>query len=377
MEQVCEGVERQAEKRFTERNRITRLGLDAMKLVGESLTEVIDVCLVREEIKLARFRAAFMSGLVAATYFGEARFAHSGAPKPLHFSNSFEPSPNTAQPVHIVEIPMPKEWQEGKSRWYLEQYSREWLVRHVAKANPESHLLICDVDEIPSRLQLEEICGMPRNSAARSVPMKTSYLYGNWFTDSKRATWTKAKVVRAQDYVPGLRLKPLPKLRSEPGTHFSYLGFDHDAVSKKFQQFAHEEFDRAVLSSARFINFCKASGINHLGHAGPPNFGLLNRLREGDLDRLQLALFAWNPAFFEFSFSREGVLPRLLRAQGVARVVAAAHDNRLVHAKRVLDATIRSPWLGGNILRLVLEVTFGPYFWRKLHNLLKKKRDVE
>ena len=103
-------------------------------------------------------------------------------------------------------------------------------------------------------------------------------------------------------------------------------------MSKKFQQFAHEEFDRAVLSSARFINFCKASGINHLGHAGPPNFGLLNRLREGDLDRLQLALFAWNPAFFEFSFSREGVLPRLLRAQGVARVVAAAHDNRLVHA---------------------------------------------
>lgn len=263
--------------------------------------EIVDVVLARDELDLGAFRATYLSPVVTKTYFGEARFTHSGLSKPLYFRDCFEQKLKGDVDWESLEIP--KFWNTDglDNRWIIERGSREWLVSQVIERHPDAVVILSDLDEIPS---LEQMRGLAENNrmGPRTIPMQMSYRRANWVV-SQFPTWRKAKVFSAKKYQTGLRLKAFPPIFGTPGVHFSYLGMDARDIAKKYSEFAHAEYDNPELSSDFLVNLSDTYAISHLGHFFKYGAGLLSVLNERQLGPVQRAMLDFGMSSV-FNFDR-------------------------------------------------------------------------
>lgn len=327
-----------------------------------SPVEVIDVAPVRDELGLAAFRCRYLAPLVTKTYFGEAGFTHSGEPKPLHFEQKFDGFDRGLAEVEVVTIPTPPEGIFHGNRWFLEKYSREWLVEYVVQKHPNAIIMVSDLDEIPTREQIDGGKSRVLEQGPRAFPMRTAYRKANWIMSPNRPSWKKAKVALARHYTPGLRLRFTRSVPGEPGVHFSYLGMKAEDIRLKYSQFAHQEFDHKTLSSDSFIGLSDDYRLDHLGRSTPPGFGLLHQQAFEEMGEPQQELLKDHPEFFSFEVSRHTLFDRLLAAQAVSRVVASAQSTSSVkvtgpsedESQTEINQSVRTL---SNLLHLLLAVT--------------------
>jgi beta-1,4-mannosyl-glycoprotein beta-1,4-N-acetylglucosaminyltransferase len=141
-----------------------------------------------------------------------------GRPKPLLFMENLERfEPWLDRIVHVVNHTMPQE----STPWAREHYQRDCLVSTLARrAHPEDLVLICDVDEIPSRHVLG-YAGMPR-----SLLMRTAHSAVDWLYPAEMP----GSVVSSYQYITGLNLsavrdgRPGYPVMHNGGWHLSWLG---------------------------------------------------------------------------------------------------------------------------------------------------------
>lgn len=229
--------------------------------------EIIDVVLGRDEIDLLKFRVGYLEGVASKTYVGESRSTHSYQSKPLYFQEIAGRAPEDHTRWESTEIPEPDEQMQALGPWAFEQHSRDWLVSEVIKRHPDALILLCDIDEVPSREQVLLGVDWLKPGKVGSFPMKFSYRRGNWVFRPSKNYWTKAKMFHASDYEPGLRLRKTAWIPGDPGVHFSFVGLPPQKIGEKLKSYAHNEYARDELSAPELMAFCDFHGIDHLGRA--------------------------------------------------------------------------------------------------------------
>ena len=182
-----------------------------------------------------------------------------------------------------------------ESRWELENFQRNAIIRGLKKCKPDDIILISDVDEIPCPKKITEIKNNMKttnkiikkileisksiylkikNNKILSLPFKIilSYpiilfknknyaYYLNGFVDDR---WIGTAAVRYDDLVNIYGEKPqmIRDIRSrffvflnmvDGGWHFSYLG-GPERIQYKLKSFAHAEYDTTETTKLDNIN---------------------------------------------------------------------------------------------------------------------------
>lgn len=265
------------------------------------MSEIIDVVLGLQERRVLDFRLRYLATHVKKFYVGEARFTHQGGTKELFFSRWKADGRWKSENLEIVEIPPPCS-ESALGSWGLERHSREWLVGYVAKRHPRATLLVCDLDEIPSREQLDWIKDVADRTECGSLPMKLAYRRANWVLGrSGHFLWNKAFFVIAPALRKQLREKILPLAPGEPGLHMSYVDFSAVEIAQKLRSFAHTEFAGHSDYQPGWLNLADSARIDHLGRYELPRQGLLLTERQDQLNDVQRFALEFDPRWFEFS----------------------------------------------------------------------------
>lgn len=234
---------------------------------------VIDVVLVNDELELAQFRVDYLRGASAQHYFFEAGVSHSGEEKNLNLTSS--QWLGGQERVEVVEIPVPADILGRRSRWEIEEYSRDWAMWFVAQRHPDDLVLLCDVDEIPSIGQIEAAKSAARSSPVLSIPLVVSYRHANLVSSEK---WGYARAFLGKNAMPGIRFRRGRKVAGERGSHLRYLGYGPAAVARKHADFAHDELDREKFGDPGLLRVCDEYMLSHLPRFAKGDAGLLHCL---------------------------------------------------------------------------------------------------
>lgn len=257
----------------------------------------MDAFLGNDELHLAEFRLKWMHSCgIRKVFIGEARSTFSGKPKLLHFSQNL-PHLRAFHPnIEVIVLDEPESIRENDA-WYSEEWYRNKFLEKVMERNPNSQIIFSDIDEIPSREQINHALESPEETF--SLPMNFSYRRANWMLE--HTTWLKAKIVAAGNITPNIRyLKEFEAIRGELGQHMSYLGLTESALIEKYSAFSHSELNKPEYSSSKFLNYCDQFGISHTGNAWTPGFGLLKRIEASNLTELQRFALEHDPTWFNF-----------------------------------------------------------------------------
>lgn len=286
----------------------------------KSLTPIIDVFLGNDETDLASFRIKYLSNSVSAFVIGESAQTFTGKPKPLYFQKWLEENPQFRARVSVVELD-----HRGNTPWEREIDSREQLARNAIKLFPGHGYIFSDLDEIPSRAQVECMRGV---TGDYHFPTPTSYRKANWLTQDWNARWNRAVYTSRSDFnLPNAgRLHKLPTINCpELGAHLSYLGFNSIQMKRKLESSPHQEFDLKELSNKTFLDFCDFYQIDHLGRVSSEKFGLLRSIPKNKLTELQSELLCHFPQWFDFSPPRAVFWTRL-RASALITLITTKNS---------------------------------------------------
>jgi len=266
------------------------------RLPVRQFEKVVDVCLVNDEVFLARMRAEYLRGLVHHHVFVEANVTHSGSPR--CFSILDEWPGNLAENISVVHLDVPSSVLSLGDRWAIEEYSRQWAVQYASHLFPRSALLVSDIDEFPSRGQVAGICEALRGSPIVTLPMVVSDRKANWLSRQGLPFWTKAKAFRSDYFDSGFRFRRAPTVSGAPGQHFRYLDFTADLVSRKHAHFAHRELDTATWNTEamRFIDRYELHTVPDFERKGS---GLLTRADGESLTDPAIFLASVSPNLLE------------------------------------------------------------------------------
>jgi len=261
---------------------------------------------VNDENNLAQFRVEYLEGLVSRHYFFEASVSHSGRSKPLRFSNSEIAS---HPKVTVVVIPLPNEVIEKKSGWAIEEYSRDWAMWFVSKKYPDHPVLLSDVDEIPSREQLESGISLAQTHAVVCLPLRVFYRCANW---EATESWRDTKLFMGRNAKPGIRFARAKPATGELGSHFRYLGYSSESIRSKYADFAHAEYDTDEFSTRELLDFADRYRLSHVPRFDAGDTGILSQIPKSRATSTQLAVLrffpdAWNESKVAWSVTRRSV----------------------------------------------------------------------
>lgn len=306
--------------------------------------KVVDTVIANQEVDFYRLRVAYLTAVVDHFYVGEARFAFSGQPKRLAFADlqteldrEFGEGKCT-----VLEIPLTRDLLLEKSRWSVEQFSRQWLAKTVSGLEPESAIMLCDLDEVPSTEQVNRIRKKFSNGprSAYFLPMKNLMRFGNWVQNPRWWLLGSAIVFPGSRQPAALRkASPLRRISGEPGAHMSYIGFSQEELGNKYASFSHQELDQPFLSSDELIDFANKYRINHCGLADRIGFGLLRVEDESSLNSVQSFFLEHAPEWFNFSPFKERVFNRLYASAALTGYVRGDRARLLSSEKGFLAST--------------------------------------
>jgi hypothetical protein len=255
-----------------------------------AITKIIDVCLAFDEVDLAEFRAVYYEGIVAHHYFFEASHTHSGKRKRSYLQSS--PALVSNRRVTLVQFDIPDSILRKDSRWAVEEFSRDWAMWFVAKKLPDEILLLSDIDELPSREQLEGAVAIASAGKIVTAPLRTSYRFVNWVA---RDDWRNAKVFRADRARPGLRFLPGHSVPGEKGVHLRYMGYGNQRLAFKHGSFAHGELDGPQFSAPELLRWCDFLALSQLPRFERGDRGTLECLAPSELNSVQKSFYSSRP----------------------------------------------------------------------------------
>ena len=170
----------------------------------------------------------------------EAPWTHRGIPKPLHFEEVLQGTPETNAEYlaglrvrHVID-----QWQPDIHPWVNEHHQRNQAWKVIdAEADDDDWVLICDVDEIPSPELLGWLAGHPGRYGPVFAVMMRTYLFAvDWAVDWTGKVEPPTCVVAAAGWLRGMAESGayLAEVRDSRGSwerinvfggwHFSWVG---------------------------------------------------------------------------------------------------------------------------------------------------------
>jgi hypothetical protein len=272
---------------------------------------VVDAVLANDEWDLVRFRLNYLSPLVQKFYIGESAVTFSGLPKEPFFSARLRELRHEGFDVEVINLDIPDELLHSGERWAVETYARNTLLETVCTKHPEDLVLFADVDEVPSRAQVQTLIGQGDALTIASIPTQVCLRKANWIEyhpHQWRGKWGNGLL--GKHWVPRIRRGSYPLVSGEPGAHLSYVGMTAADVRRKYQAFSHGELDRDEVASDDFLAFADHFHISHIGRALEPGAGLLEVVQPEDFTDLQRSAFEAYPEWFSLQPIHQ---PRLRR----------------------------------------------------------------
>jgi hypothetical protein len=268
---------------------------------------LVDSFPINQEVDLALFRIQYLDSLVDRFVVAESRFTHKGHSKDLNFRKLLEIRPDLQSKVEILEITL----NPNNDYWKNEISTREQIQVYIFSKYPNSHFILSDLDEIPSRKQLQNL---KSTFGQYHFLTPTYYSLANLqLADAQHAQWQRG--VMGHTNLPlgenGGRFNKLPILSSEePGAHFSWMQFQSGAIRQKLEATPHVEFDIKEAKSQDFYDFVCRYQIDHLGRFHMPGHGLLQFIPQFEFTEIQKELFKIHPEIFS---SNASPYPRIYR----------------------------------------------------------------
>jgi hypothetical protein len=297
---------------------------------------IIDAFLGFNEIQLAKFRINYLRGLVDVTYILEGNLSHSGDPKGFWFSEL----PQDYWGDSKVEI-IRHELNIADSPLTRERESRRFLVDAIMKVSFANFFILSDLDEIPSRAQIEF---MRVNPGLYHFESPTFLRYGNWLSLSQKNREWRRGVMGLKSMLSdqqGHRFASLPKITEiEAGGHFSYMQHSPDSIQRKLESFYHTEFKTSLNGEAKTLEFCDKFGISHLGTFDDGSFGLLEILEVQNLSGIQAQLHIFSPKYFRFVNLQQNKASRILASLLISTFTRSDSSKHALFRQSIE----KSPW---------------------------------
>jgi len=258
--------------------------------------KIIDVFAGFNEIGLAEFRIDYLDSYVDKVIIGESDQTYSGIKKPLYFTEWLKSNPKYESKVTIHYIDL----NHLAKPWDKEIFTRTSLHSFATFNFPKSKIILSDLDEIPSRAQIEIF---KKETGTFHFHTPTFYRKGNWALIDNHSNWSLGIMTDANSFPGpnGGRFIKHKVLHGENcGAHFSYLGFNSAKVREKYASFAHTELDKASFSSAKLIDFCDQYKIDHIGRIRSKSYGLMSVLIHSEMSDVQKECYRKLPSMFDF-----------------------------------------------------------------------------
>ena len=309
---------------------------------------IIDAFPGYNELDLAGFRMHYLSDLVNITVIAEAQLTHSGLEKPLYFTKWLsEQKTEVKEKIKVIEVPL----LSSSTSWEREIYTREFLFRFIKANFPDSKFILSDVDEIPSREQVEKL---KKVDGIFHFHTPTFYRKINWQLRDEHVNWSRGVMGQvALNVFPnaGRFSKEIPKLTGAPGAHFSWLGIDEESLWIKSRAAAHTELNEDFWSSKALLNYCDLNRVDHLGRGRNRGCGIF-KVIDLNSNKVTVAAFNFFPQWADTNPFIPNVGKRCWASMKVTAYVAEGRLAKLARSKFTPDYYFKS--LNFVILSIVL-----------------------
>ena len=288
---------------------------------------IIDAFPGYNELELARFRIDYLSDLVDVTVIAEARLTQSGLEKPLYFAKWLsEQNEFIKAKVKVIEVPL----LSSSTSWEREIYTREFLFSFIKENYPESRFILSDLDEIPSKDQIEKLS---ETSGIFHFKTPTYYRKINWQLRDQHINWSHGVMGQVELNIypnAGRFSREIPLLQGSPGAHFSWLGIDEESLWKKSRAAAHAELNENFWSSTELLSYCDLNRVDHLGRGRNKGCGIF-RITQLKGNEMSGAAFKFFPQWADTS----PIIPNIgMRFWASMKVTAYVADHRMAKIVR-------------------------------------------
>jgi hypothetical protein len=278
---------------------------------------LVDSFPINQEVELALFRIQYLYSLVDRFIVAESRFTHKGHAKDLNFTQLLQFRPDLQSKVEVLEISL----NPNNDYWKNEISTREQIQVYIFSKYPNCHFILSDLDEIPSREQLQNL---KSSFGQYHFLTPTYYSFANLqLTDAQHAQWQRGVMGHTNLSLGenGGRFIKLPILSSEePGAHLSWMQFQSGAISHKLEATLHVEFNIKEAKSQDFHDYVCKYQIDHLGRFHMPGHGLLQFIPPFEFTEIQKELFKIHPEIFSSNASPYSRLYRLFASLVVTSI---------------------------------------------------------
>lgn len=308
---------------------------------------LVDAFPGNNEISLAEFRIEYLSSAVDYTIIAESNLTHSGHRKELYFNQWLMMNEALQGRVIVLNLDL----SNFKDSWEREIATRELLLEYVLETFPSSHFILSDLDEIPSRKQIEIACST-RKTFHFLTP--TVYLNANWHLRDSHLNWSRGVIGHTSRHPGenGGRFKKLPILNDSPGIHLSWIVNSEETFLNKINSTAHTELSKIDFSTINLFDFASRFGIDPLGRFNEKGFGILKIKKLGELSSIQNSLFLSNSEMFQFELKERGTFKRTL-ASLICTLLWKNEDSQLI-CSRIINREVLSI---GDKFSLVIPLT--------------------
>ncbi len=269
-----------------------------MSGVGRVAAPVVDAFIFNGELELLAFRIAYLSPVVDRFVVVEADRTFRGEARPLILAS--DPTLREKYPqleVHVASLP-----ENEADAWERERLQRQALRKAIGDVEPETLVLVGDVDEVPTAEVIAELRREPLATPVR-LGMRYALQYANhekripWLDGTKACSGAQLDDVTEMGLLighPDGRYRPGEDRRIDgAGWHFSSLG-GPARVSKKFGEFSHAELDTPGIRNQMRLARSLELGVD-------ARDGTILTVRGGgELDVLQRRLLKAAPHLFSF-----------------------------------------------------------------------------
>ncbi len=242
----------------------------------EIIDMVIDTCTFFNELELLEIRLNELDPVVDAFVIVEATQTHQGRPKPLYFQENKHLFEKFLPKIRhsVVEFPenlpleIARDQEQYPANWARERLQRNKIKEQLLNCKPTDIIIISDLDEIPSA---EAVAKYKPEMGICFFEMGSFY----YFFNTKVGTWTHAKIMPWGDLI---NRTPSFVRNKEAGNsmeffggwHYSYMG-GADRILKKYQSFAHQEYNPEGHQTVGGIEKMLEEGMN-INSGNPFNY---------------------------------------------------------------------------------------------------------
>ena len=235
---------------------------------------LIDAFTFFNERELVELRIKYLSSIVDFFVIVEANVTHQGKKKEWNFpeilKKNLKEFSNKIQ-YHQVNIDIEKiknedSWiihgVQGDNAWRIENYQRNFIKKACDKFSDEDILILSDVDEIPSKEKLNFILNSDfKKIAPVAFEQHLFHLDCNFL---RQESWRGSILTTLQicnKYSPQELRNARNKIShfSDSGWSFSSFG-GPDAIKRKFEAFAHKEYNKEEFTNLNHIMNCQKTG---------------------------------------------------------------------------------------------------------------------